>query len=103
MYLEKSKSFDDAFEHDMSGLTLNAKGENLDTLEVVEIKEASPAYNAGLRNGDTIIKMNGRNLYNSKLSEIVGMLRKREGMRVKCKYLRNGQIIQTKFHLKRMI
>ncbi len=103
MYLEKSNSYGDAFEHDMSGLTLNAKGENLDTLEVVEIKEPSPAYDAGLRKGDIIIRINSRNLRNSKLSEIVAMLRKREGMRVKCRFLRNGQVITKMFHLKRMI
>ncbi len=103
MYLEKSKNYGDAFEHDMSGLTLNAKGENLDTLEIVEIKEYSPAYDAGIRKGDVIVKINGRHLGNSSLSDIVGMLRRREGMKVKCKYLRNGQEVITKFQLKRMI
>ncbi|MEP1095783.1 MAG: PDZ domain-containing protein [Cyclobacteriaceae bacterium] len=103
MYLEKSHSYDDAFEHDMSGLTLNAKGENLDTLEVISLKEGSPAADAGIEVGDIIIRINQRNLRNSRLSEISGLLRRREGIRIKCRLLRDGEEMKKSFFLKRMI
>lgn len=103
MYLEKSSSYYDAFEHDMSGLTLNAKGQNLDTLEVISLKGDSPAADAGFLVGDVIIRINQRNLRNSSLSEITGLLRKREGTRIKCKVVRDGEEMKKTFLLKRMI
>lgn len=103
MYLEKSKNYGDAFEHDMSGITLNAKGENLDTLEVISLKDDSPAAKADIREGDIITRINHKNLRNSRLSEITGMLRRREGMRIRCRVLRDGEILKKVFVLRRMI
>ena len=103
MYLEKSNSFDDAFEHDMSGLTLNATGENLDTLEVISVERGSPASIAEFQVGDIITKINSRNLRNSRLSDISGLLRRREGTRIRCKLIRNGEELKKTFFLRRMI
>lgn len=103
IYLQKSHRYREAFEHDMSGLTLNAKGIELDTLEVVFVKEDSPSDHAGVEVGDVLLKINSKNLLNSKLSEITAMLRKREGLKIKCKILRNGEILKKTFFLERMI
>jgi len=103
MYFKKSNRFDDAFEYDMSGLTLNATGDNLDTLEVVSLKEYSPAHKVGFEVGDIIISINQRNLRNSKLSEINWLLSRREGLRIKCNLIRDGEKLKKIFYLKRMI
>ena len=103
MYLRKSSRYGEAFEHDMSGLTVNAKGEDLDTLEVGDVKEGSPADNVGIMEGDVILKINSKNLENSKLSDIYALLRKKAGKKIKCKILRDGEKIIKVFYLERMI
>jgi hypothetical protein len=103
LYLEKSRRYDDKFEYDMSGLTLNATGENLDTLRVVSLKDESPAANAGIEVDDIILKINQKNLHNSKLSDISGLLRRRQGLRIRCKLERDGVKMVKTFYLKRMI
>lgn len=103
MYLEKSSRFSDPFEYDMSGLTLNATGEELDTLRVISLKENSPADEIGIEVGDVITSINHRNLKNAKLSEINSLLRRRVGMRIRCKVLRDGVKMKKVFYLERMI
>lgn len=103
IYLRKSTRYHNAFEHDMSGLTIHTKGENLDTLEVVDVKDNSPANLAGIYVGDVILRINSKNLKYSTLSDINAMLRKKEGLKIRCKIARDNEIIKKTFYLKRMI
>lgn len=103
MYLKKSDRYKETFEYDMSGMTLNAKGISLDSLEVVNVKEGSPADLADIRVDDVVLVVNSRNLINSKLSEINALLRRKEGIKIRCKLLRDGQVIKKTFFLERMI
>lgn len=103
MYLKKSDRYYEAFEYDMSGLSLNAKGISLDSLEVVDVKEDSPAAGADIRVGDMILIINSRQLENSKLSEINALLRRKEGIKIRCKILRGGEVIKKTFFLERLI
>ncbi|MEM6830033.1 MAG: aspartyl protease family protein [Bacteroidota bacterium] len=103
MYLQKASRYKDSFEHDMSGMTLNARGQNLDTLKIESIRKDSPADLAGLKTGDIILSINSKSLRNSRLSEIFAMLRKKEGIKIKCKVLRDGQKLRRTFRLKRLI
>lgn len=103
MYLEKSPDFGKKFEFDMSGMALNVQGKLLDTLKVAYIKEGSPADKVGIRVDDVIISVNGKSLNNSKFSEIISLLRRKENYKISCKILRDGERFKKKFNLKRMI
>ena len=103
VYLKKGDEYKDVFEHDMSGLTINAEGENLDTLVVVNVDEGSPAAKAGLRRGDIIRSINGRNLKTHRLSDIFYLLRSRDGRKIRVRHTRDGVKLKTTFHLKRLI
>ncbi len=103
MYLKRASRFKDSFEHDMSGLTINARGENLDTLQVAAIRKGSPADVVGIQEGDILLTVNSKSLRNSRLSEIFSLLRKKEGVKIKCRVLRGGQKLKKTFYLKRLI
>jgi len=103
IYIEKGSTFNDKFEYDMSGLSLVARGEEMDTLVIDNIRKESPAMKAGLCPGDTLLAINGRNLYNSHLSEIYNLLRRRPGKKIRIKKYENGQKIKVKFRLERAI
>lgn len=103
LYLSKSRNHSREFEFDMSGLHLGVKKEYLDSLVVKHLEDDSPAALAGVEIGDRILSINGRNLSNSKLSDINALLRKKDGLKIKMKLYRDGTVHRRKFRLKRMI
>jgi len=103
IYLVKGRNFNEDFEHDMSGIAINAAGSNLDILKVISVDDGSPAFQVGVKKGDTIVSINGKNLRRNKLSDIYVLLRSREGRKIKIKLSRNGQKMKKTFELKRKI
>lgn len=103
MYLKKSRNYKQPFEYDMSGLSLNATGDKLDTLIVTHVKENGPAYRANIKKGDIIQSINGKNLRSHSLSEIYNMLQQRDGKKIFCKINRDGEKLKVQFRLKRVI
>ncbi len=103
MYLRKGNNYREAFEYDMSGMSLNAVGRSLDTIKVVNVDKGSPAFQADIRKGDIIHSINGKNLKYHSLSSITELLQSRDGRKIKCKIFRDGEKIKIKFRLKRAI
>ncbi|MEO9803347.1 MAG: aspartyl protease family protein [Reichenbachiella sp.] len=103
LYLRKSKSFHNGFEHDMSGMNIAADGSDLENLKVNNIRQDSPAYNAGLREGDLIESINGYSLESLNFSDFTSLLRNRPGKKIIVKYIRNGEVQKTSFKLERYI
>ncbi|SNS42081.1 PDZ domain-containing protein [Ekhidna lutea] len=103
IYLTKSDKHKDPFEFDMSGMALNAIGPSLDTLKVVNVDKGGPAFQADIREGDIIKSINGRSLRSHTLSEIYSLLQSKDGKKIKCKILRDGEKLKIKFRLKRVI
>ena len=103
MFLTKSRKYKEPFEYNMSGMLLNAAGSSLDTLKVVSITKESPAFQAGIGEGDVIHSINGKNLKNSKLSYIYQLLQSKESKWIRCKVIQDGKMRKVKFMLKRAI
>ncbi|WP_420576459.1 PDZ domain-containing protein [Ekhidna sp.] len=103
LYLRKGDDFKSPFEYDMSGLSLNAVGKNLDTLKVVHVDKGSPAFNADIKKGDTIHSINGKSLRYHSLSDIYNLLQSRDGRKIRVKLYRDGGREKVKFRLKRII
>ncbi len=91
--------------------SLNAFNLNLSTklelnlkqlFEVVEVRENSPAYFAGIQIGDEILEVNNKRAYNYDLNEINQLFYSNEGKTIKMKIIRNGIEQQVKFELKDM-
>lgn len=103
MYLSKGRLYNHPFEFNMSGMTVIADGEELDTLRVSDVKLNTPAYLAGICYGDQILKINGLTLQNSNISEVHMLLRKKDGKKVRMTILRGAEKIKIEFRLKRLI
>jgi len=89
--------------------SLNAFNLNLSTqlelklkqlFEVVEVRENSPAYYAGIQIGDEILEVNNKRAYNYDLNEINQLFYSKEGRTIRMKILRNGVEQQVRFELK---
>ncbi len=103
IYLQKSPSYNDKFEFNMSGMSINSVGKNLDTLKIINVKKDGPADKAGILEEDILLSINGKSINNSTLSEIYALLQKRDNLTIRCKILRDGERITKKFKLDRMI
>lgn len=67
---------------------------------VVDVRENSPAAEAGIREGDEILEVNSVPVYKYKLHDINQMFYVKEGKTMRMKILRNGYEQSVKFDLK---
>lgn len=67
------------------------------------IRAGSPAHEAGLREGDIILAVNGKKVHRYKLQEVVGMLNAKEGKRIKLRVGRYNSDLLFTFVLKNML
>ena len=66
---------------------------------VVELRKSSNAYASGLRVGDILLSINGKEVYNLKLNEINEILHGKTGRPIKLKVERNGEVKTFRFKL----
>lgn len=66
------------------------------------IRAGSPAAEAGLREGDVILAVNGKRIYDFKLQEILKMLNEKEGKRIRVLIERYNEDMLFTFVLKKM-
>ncbi|MET6991927.1 aspartyl protease family protein [Sediminicola arcticus] len=69
---------------------------------VSSIRAGSPAYEAGLQEGDLILTVNGKSVYKYKLQEVLQMMNEREGKRVKLVIERYNKDLLFSFVLKKV-
>ena len=69
---------------------------------VSAIRAGSPADEAGLREGDVILAVNGKKVHNFKLQEVIQMINDRPGKRVKVLIERYNRDITLSFTLKKL-
>ena len=102
LYLEPNSHLTDAFEYDMSGIRLEADGADLKTFRVKRVAENSPAFEAGVRQGDVILTIDGKSSSELSLSQISQMF-KQEGKQYLLEVLSGDQTKQIKLNLRRLI
>ncbi len=103
MYISKAKLFSDAFEYNMSGMTLITEGKALDSIKVQEVVKNTPAYLADIREGDYILKINNYTLKDTSISDINALLRRKHGLKIRAVILREDEKIKKVFKLRRLI
>ena len=68
-------------------------------VEFKDVYEDGPAYDAGIRNGDILVKVDGTKIENMKLTEISKLVKGKVGTKVKITVLRNEE--EKTFEVKR--
>jgi hypothetical protein len=68
--LEPNARFDEPTDYNRSGLVLESTGENYKTFKIKAVADDSPASEAGLRIGDTLIAIDGQQVSELSLSEL---------------------------------
>ncbi len=100
MYLRKNSAFKKNFYYNLSGLTLKAKGSQLTTFEVTEVRDLSPSMKCGIQPGDIILSLNGISTQNLDLNILNGLLNSKPGRRIRLDISRNGEQLRKEFELR---
>jgi PDZ domain/Aspartyl protease len=97
------KRFNERFEHDMSGMDVRAKGKGFRQFFVENVIEGSPAFHAGLQEGDEVLLINSQSVETMGLADVYRMFQRKEGKEMHLVVRRNGRLVSTNFALKRII
>ena len=103
LYLAKGRSYRKKFETNMSGMFLTTSGDNYDSLVVMKVYPDTPAYRAGIRPGQHVLKINGMTADNSNISEMESFFCRKKGTKIKIQLLINGEKVMKEFRLERLI
>lgn len=99
LYLKKNSSFKKKFHYNLSGLTVKAKGSQLNVFEVIEVRKQSVADVAGVIAGDLIVSINGVNASLIDLNTINGFFNTKPGKKLHLVLDRQGQRLRVDFEL----
>jgi len=100
LYLKKNASFKKNFYYNLSGVTLKAKGSQLNTFEVTEVRDQSPSQISGILPGDIVLSLNGISTRELDLNVINGLLNSKPGRKVRLEISRNGEKFKKEIELK---
>lgn len=103
LYLNRSEEHKKKFEYDMGGIIFIANDLDVNSLRIVEVRENSPAFLAGIQVDDVITTVNGRPVNRQTFNSFIGLLKSKPGRKVSLKVLRNEEEIKASFKLERVI
>lgn len=103
LYVQKGREYRRAFEYNLSGLVVKAKGVYLREYEIDDVRVSSAAEASGVMKGDEIIKINGYKINSLNLEEVIGRLNAKANKRIRLEVTRDGQTIIFKYRLTRLI
>jgi PDZ domain/Aspartyl protease len=103
VYLKKNSSFKKNFYYNLSGLTLKAKGSQLNVFEVTEVRDKSPSQAGGILPGDFVLSVNGISVKELDLNDLNGFLNSKPGRKIKLEISRKGEKFKKEIQLKNQI
>jgi len=103
VYFSPQKKYNRSLGFDKSGLQLIASGKNLNTLLVHFVIPNSPAAQAGIKKGDSIININRIPTRLLSLREVTNKLQKRVNKKIRLTIMRNDKKMKYKFRLKELL
>ena len=103
IYLKKNAMFKKKFNLNLSGIDLKAKGSTLNTFEISEVRQESPAAKAGVLPGDLLLSINGFQTESLVLNEINSFLSQKPGKKISLVVERNKIRYQLSFQLEEQL
>ena len=102
MLLEPNADYKEPFEIDLSGLQLVAKGGDLKTIVIKQVRAGFPAAVSGLREGDILVSVDSRSIDEFDLDKLSKMFRQ-NGSEYQLTVKRGSELINVKLTLKKII
>jgi hypothetical protein len=102
MSLKPNRYFSEPYDIDMSGLELVAQPDDLKAIRIKSVRAHFPAEQAGLREGDLVVAIDGRPAAEFDLDRLTRMFM-RNGKEIRLTVRRGEKVIEAKLRLKRAI
>jgi len=102
LILEPNAYFTEPYEHNMSGIGLRAEGEDFKTIRIYRVIAGSPAAQAGLREGDELVSVDGKPASDFTLDQLYGMF-KQDGREYVFGIARGQAKLQAKIKLRHLV
>lgn len=83
MLVRRNKDFNEDFYYNVSGIEVNTPVPNIPLYVVSEVREDSPADEKGIQKGDVLKYINGEPTARLSLNEILNILQKNQGSRIR--------------------
>jgi len=99
---QPNNSLNDPFEADMSGLELVADGDDLATYVIDDLETGTPAAEAGIKGGETLLAIDGRPASGFSLEEIRRMFMY-DGREYDLTLKRDAETIHVRLRLRRLV
>lgn len=99
MYLKPNRNYKDEFHYNMSGLKLEKTFEMLPFLEVKSVRYNSPAHLSGIKVGDLLTTINGKDILDGELGKINNLFKSNPGKKITVSLLRDGRKMTKSFYL----
>ena len=96
MVLKPNRNYKDTFRYNLSGMEIMTPMPGLPLFQISKIRQDSPASEAGLKEGDQIISINGRDMTGFSLGYLVEVFQSKPGRKIRVGYKRNEENMQTK-------
>lgn len=100
---EPNANFSNPFIFDRTGLFFTAEGVNYKTFRIYSMLPNSPAEEAGLKVGDSILSVNNLTASQLNLDKLWQMMRAKEGTVYQFKVKRGGKLIHTNLKLRSLL
>lgn len=99
VYFKKNSDFKKDFYYNLSGITLKAKGAQLNVFEITEVRKQSSAEKAGVQTGDVIHSINGISSPYLDFNLVHALLNSKPNKKVKVEIIRGADRIKIDFLL----
>ena len=103
MYLKPNLLLKQPFEHDMTGISYHAAGENFEHLIVEKVDVGSVAHEMGIQADDEIVSINLKSVSKMSMQQIDDLLKSRDGRTILLEIYRDKETTRVLLTLKRRI
>lgn len=101
--INKNPHYRSRFTYNMSGLEVGTPIPGVNYYNVAHIRPNSPAEHVGIRRGDDLISVNGTNVNELTLNDLIRIFHGKPNRKIKVRVLRAGRPIKFEFELKELI
>lgn len=103
IWLKPGRNYNKAFLYDRSGITVIATGQRFNVFIVQHVLPGSPADLAGIKKGDELFRLNLLRAKSITLSDVLRILQKKPGKKVRITVLREGKKLHKTLVLRDLI
>jgi predicted aspartyl protease len=99
MLIKPNSNYKNEFKYNLSGIDISTPVPDLPMYQITKIRKGSPAWIAGLEEGDRITTINGVETSEYTLSNIIQLLQSRSGKKLTVGIQREDRLFSAKFTL----